>query len=222
MNARIPRQGPRASVVGARAPGPVNRFGHVNLDRTAELELEYGEMDDGELEQGELEPWGEEGNPANPSSVDGQPFDPSVEGPNPQGRGDRTIIGQPNTVRWGDKARITFDVGPRSSQESLQLLELKLQRPVICSVRFTANVRFPGPLSQLIASTLDLYTGVGSSQQKITRTWLFQPNRLSDLDVTIPNLPVTTLLAQVRCVGTAVEGQLVVAYNLAVSPTVHT
>jgi hypothetical protein len=140
-----------------------------------------------------------------------------------QGRGDLAVLPyQPNTVRWGDKKRLIFEVGPRSEAVTDQLLQVKFIRPMICSIRLTATVRFPGPLSELDVTSLDLYVGVGSSQQKITRSWLAQPNRLGDLDVIIPDVPVTTLLAEISCVGTAVEGQMVVVYNLALAPTVQT
>lgn len=218
MSERIPRHGLRAvaGVIGAAKAMPVNRFRDVNLDATEHLELEHPELDDDELDNGELEPW-PDGNPAHSSG-----FDPSVEGPNPQGRGDRSVLGQPNTVRWGDKATLLFEVGPRSTVVSEQLLQIKLVRPMICSVRLTAKARFAGPLSELLVSTLNLYVGVGSSQQQVSRSWALQPDRLTSLDVTIHDLPLTTLLADISAVGTAVEGQMVVIYNLAVAPTVHT
>ncbi len=205
---------PRGSV-GAAAAGPPNRFGAVDLDEPHVLDLQHTDVDDGELEDGEAEAW-PEGFEPEPASLDG--------GEAEQGRGDRAVISRPNTVRWGDKASITFDpTTGRSVKQSTQLLQVKLPRPMICSVRLTAIVRLsPGPTTRLDVTTLDLHVGVGSSQQKITRSWWLQPNGLQDLDVIISDIPVTQLLAEVSCIGTADGGQMVVTYNMALAPTVRT
>jgi len=214
---------PRPSSVGAAAAAPPNRFGAVNLESNAPLDPENLDLDDGELDDGELDHWGPEGNPRF------QAVDRSVEGPNPQGRGDRAVLSAtPDTVRWGDKAVIRFDKGSgRKSHTTEQLLQVKFMRPMIASLRFTGLILSiepgaPGSVA-LEITNLVLHVGVGSSQQRIVKTWWFQPSPLGPLDVTIPNIPVTQLLAEVECVATPGDVQsLVVAYNLAIAPTVHT
>ncbi len=219
---RVIRQGRRVRVVGAEelerrrerrdtepVPADVNRSAAVDLwndndiDERDEGEDADRDIDEGELEDDELDLQARR----HAAGFAGMPTNA------------RTV------VRWGDTAVLTFKPPGQSATQSNQLLQVRFPRPMICSVRLVGEL-FPltgsGPLAALQVTTLELIVGVGSAKSQIRKSWLNQPNPLQPLDVTLPDIPIETLLATVSAVATADGKDLVVRYTLAVSPTVLT
>jgi hypothetical protein len=127
--------------------------------------------------------------------------------------GARRLVPLADRVRWGDSQVIAIALG--AAPVTAQLLSTNLPRPMICSVRVHAEVVRMGPTG-FVHSTVELIFGVGSSSAKYTRTYNLQPTPAADLEVTIPDQPLTALQGRITATGSDCD----VRYTLAIAPTV--
>lgn len=123
------------------------------------------------------------------------------------------------TWTWGSSAAFTLspEVG---FSTSLQLAQVTLPEPAVCSIYFQASVRFNDPTLASIG-TFSLLLSQGLGRVTIPRSIDFagQPSEGSDLEWTIPFIPLHALQAQVECVGDLkTGGQLDVQVYLVLAP----
>lgn len=219
---RVIRRGRRVQVVGSDvheleheprhdtepAPADVNRSAGVDL--WEKLELDEGEGGDRDIDQEELE--------SDELDVDARRHAAGFAGRLSSSAGATT----PNDIRWGDAQILTFAAGVNNFEAlSQQLLQVRFARPLIAAIQFHAEVLPPGDGS---ITQLALYVtlGVGSSKTRIIRRFNAQPQLNAAIDLTIPDQPLQTLLAEVAAVGTGGAHDMQIRCNLALAPTVRT
>lgn len=110
------------------------------------------------------------------------------------------------TWTWGSVQRIHIESasgGPAVfvRQTSVQLMQVTLPEPAVCSVYFQAVLRSSDPANNLAQFNINLNEGVGRVTVIRDLTYLSQPALNSPLEVTLPFVPVHALNVDVSAIA---------------------
>jgi len=134
-------------------------------------------------------------------------------GPTPQG----TAIDP--TWTWGSSAAFTLTFGGDFST-SQQLAQVTLPEPAVCSIYFQASASINDPaLASVGTFSLNLTQGLGRVSVPRSIDFAGQPSFDSDLEFTIPFIPLHALQAEVQCIGDlSPGGSITIQVYLVLSP----
>ena len=123
------------------------------------------------------------------------------------------------TWTWGSSANFTLTFGGDFST-SKQLAQVTLPEPAVCSVYFQASATINDPaLASVGTFSLLLTQGLGRVSIPRSIDFAGQPSFDSDLEWTIPFLPIHALQAEVSCIGDLRPGgEITIQVYLVLSP----
>jgi len=130
--------------------------------------------------------------------------------------------GQAPSHMWGSSGELLLNTDGQG-KATIQLAQVTLPRPAVCSVYFQAKFIEDSAAGGFIQNlTLNLYTGIGRITIPRTVTFANQPAGLSPLEFTLPFVPLHALQADVAAVAQSLGGGFFrVQVQLLLAPISH-